>query len=478
MITKEYDLIVLGSGPAGEKGASAASLFSDRIALVEKDPHLGGASANTGTLPSKTLRETALALSGFKMRELYGVDLSIRRACTIREFMYHEANVKSHERKRVADTLDRDRVELIRGTGRFLDPHTVEVTRDGAPPLSLRAAKILIATGSAPFRPPGFPFEHHRVHDSDEILSLDCLPETLAVVGAGVIGSEYACTFAALGVKVNLLDGRDTLLPFLDREVSQALEESMRDNLKIWFHWKQRVVQCTADSHDCVRLKCESGLEMLVDGVLVAAGRTSNTAALNLEAAGIAPGPRGLLTVDRFFRTSVPHIYAAGDVIGFPALAATSAEQARVAMLHAFDESIGFEMAPLLPNGIYTIPEVSSVGETEEKLREQGIDFVAGYARYGDQPRGQIKGDRNGFLKLLFRCDDWRLLGVHVIGEDATELLHIGLMAMLSQAGAEIFTKACFNYPTLGDLYKYATFDAIRQARASGVRPPALGASA
>ena len=462
MEPKAYDLVVLGSGPAGEHGAATAAAFGKRVALVEKDPVLGGASTNTGTLPSKTFRETALALSGFRARELYGVDLSLRRECTIFDFIHHEENVRHDEQKRVFSVLDRNQVELLNGTASFLDPHTLRVSGGGSGDQVLRGEKILIATGSSPFRPPGFAFEHPRIHDSDEILTLDHLPETLAVIGAGVIGSEYACTFAAMGCKVSLIDGRDSLLPFLDREVSVGLEFAMRE-LGIWFHWGERVQECTARFDNRIHLKTEKGLEFLVDGVLVAAGRTSNTASLNLAAAGITPGARGLITVDTQFRTTVPHIYAAGDVIGFPALAATSAEQARVAMSHAFDTNFQTEMAPLLPTGIYTIPEVSMVGETEEQLREKGIDFISGRADYFDHPRGKIIGDRTGFLKLLFAADDLKLLGIHVIGDHATDLLHVGMMVMLAGGGAETIKRACFNYPTLGDLYKFATFDALRK---------------
>ena len=320
-------------------------------------------------------------------------------------------------------------------------------------------------------RPAEFPFDHPRVLDSDTILQLDRLPRSLAVIGAGVIGAEYACTFAALGTDVWIVDGRDELLPFLDRDVSAALEDAMHNQLGIEFVWKNRVTRCEAPDYGDITLEFDTGGRLCVDAVLVAAGRSSNTAALNLAAAGIEPGPRGLLTVDAHYCTAVPHIYAAGDVIGFPALASTSMEQARVAMCHAFHLGYKTDLAPLLPTGIYTIPEVSMIGAAEEDLKAKGVDYVVGRASYAHCARGEIIGDQTGFLKLIFRRDDMKLLGVHVIGEQATELVHVGVVAMLADATAELFNRSCFNFPTLGDLYKIATYDAYRQR--GPIEPPA-----
>lgn len=460
-----YDLIVIGSGPAGESGAETAAIFGKRVALIEKNPLLGGASTNTGTLPSKTLRETALAISGLKSRDLYGVDLSLRREAGITDFMYHERRVTANERRRVGSNLERHGITLYRGAARFEDAHTIRVSPvDPAAAESsdvlLRAEKVLIATGSSPIQPPGFAFAHPRVHDSDEILELDHLPKTMAVIGAGVIGSEYACTFAALGTKVFVIDGRDKLMPYLDAEVSEALEAAMRHLLGITFIWKERATDCEAPETGDVTLTLSSGSTLDVEAVLIAAGRSSNTGSLNLQAAGITPGRRGVLEVDSHYRTSVPHIYAAGDVIGSPALASTSMEQARAAMCHAFQ--LDYEdFSPLLPSGIYTIPEVSMLGPNEAELKQKGVDYVVGRAPYSLNARGAIIGDKVGFLKLLFNRADMKLLGVHVIGEHASEVVHIGLMAMLTNNGADLFLKACFNYPTLGDLYKHATFDAL-----------------
>lgn len=469
---EQFDVVILGSGPAGERAADTAAFFGKRVAVVEKQAVVGGASANTGTLPSKTLRETALALSGLKARKLYGVDLSLRRQATIRDFMYHEQRVKESERNRIRAGFRQWRVSLFQGAGRFVDPHTIAIAGPGGTETRIAGEKIVIATGSSPYRLPGFEFDSDRVHDSDEILALRTLPARLAIVGAGVIGSEYACTFAALGVEVHLLDGRAGLLTFLDEEVSSSLREAMQ-GLGIIFHQPQKVSTCTVRNEDSVELVCESGLHLTVDGVLVAAGRVSNTAALNLSAAGIAPGERGLLSVNKHFQTSAPHVYAVGDVIGFPALAATSAEQGRVAMCHAFDQTFKTDVAPILPTGIYTIPEVSMAGETEHTLREKGIRYIAVKAHYRDNARGKIIGDKEGYLKLLFAWEDLRLLGVHVIGEHATEIVHVGLVAMMTGANASIFNETCFNYPTLGDLYKDATYQAM--AIRSGLLKP-LGA--
>ncbi len=458
----EFDLVVFGGGPAGISGANAAAMFGKRVAIIEKARVIGGAGINTGTIPSKTLRESALALSGWRSRRLFGVDLSLRREATVFDLMHHEKRVKAAERQRLEERLSFHHVEIFYGEASFVGPHTIRVAMDDGTFKLLQGEKILIATGSAPLRPPEFPFEDDWVHDSNEILDLKAMPKKLVVVGSGVIGSEYACTFAALGVEVHLIDGRDVLLPFLDGEVSRAIAAAMTANGVI-FHWNERVTKCDASMPGHVMLLLSSGARLECDGVLVCAGRCSNTESLNLAAAGLTPGKRGLVVVDSHYRSEVPHIFAAGDVIGPPSLASTSVEQARVAMCHAFDFGMKCEIAPILPTGIYTIPEASMVGETEESLQEKQIDYLVGRARYMDNPRGQIIGDETGFLKLLFRRDDLRLLGVHIVGEHATEVVHVGLMALLAEADAEIFNRACFNYPTLGDLYKDAAYDAILQ---------------
>jgi NAD(P) transhydrogenase len=460
METKEYDLVVIGGGPAGALGAFLATLFGKRVALVEKKQNLGGAGINTGTIPSKTLRETALALTGWRSRNLFGVDLSLRREATIEEFFYHQKRVTSNERDRWTERLVAAGVEIVHGSACFKDANTVSVLDGPDQDRTLRGEYILIATGSSPVRQPDIPFSDPRICDSNQILELTKLPKKLAVVGAGVIGAEYASTFAALDAEVFLIDGRPELLPFLDREISQGLRKAM-EKAGVQIHLQERVSQMDVTKPDNVILHLTSGTLIEVDTVLVAAGRASNTAELQLSNAGLSVGPHNVIVVKQHYQTDVPHIYAAGDVIGPPALASTGREQARVAMVHAFGNRTDEELSTLLPNGIFTIPEVSMVGESEESLAKKGIDFIVGRARYNESARGEIIGDDVGFIKLLFGRDDKRLLGVHVIGEHATELVHLGQLVMMSNGGADLIHRTCFNYPTLGDLYTLATRRAL-----------------
>jgi NAD(P) transhydrogenase len=472
---KTYNLLVIGGGPAGVIAAMTASTFGHSVALVDKQQNIGGAGINTGTVPSKTLRETALALSGLRSRNLYGVDLSLRREVTVADFLGHEEHVKEAFHTGITNRLKTLNAEIFSGTGSFVDAHTIRVElnlRDGEIDTSrlegeihLRGEKILIATGSSPVRPDIFPFGQGEIYDSDTILKLVSIPKILAVVGAGVIGAEYACTFSALGAEAHIVDGREVLLPFLDAEVSQALMGACQRN-GIVFHWNERVQKCVPLESDEVRLELSSGAILTANAVLVAAGRQSNTAHLGLEKAGVKTGARGLVHVNEHFQTNIEHIYAAGDAIGFPALASTSMEQARRAALHALNLA-GRTISPLLPAGIYTIPEVSMVGETEESLQKKDTPYIVGRANYRENARGRIIGDQEGFLKLLFRQADLKLIGVHVMGELATEVVHIGLVAMMCDASANLFVEACLNMPTLGMLYKAATLDVLQKLRKS-----------
>ena len=466
----KYDLIVLGSGPAGEKGAAQAAYFGKKVAIVERDYYLGGAAANT-TIPTKTLRETSLALSGIRARRLHGVDLSLKRRATIQDFLHHERVVKDAERSRVLNNLMRHNVNIFKGIGSFADKKTIKVKTRGKDPEYLKGDVILIATGSSPRRPENFPKDQH-IYDSDSILQIKNIPKNMIIVGGGVIGCEYSCIFAALGVDVSLIHNKDILLPFMDNDISFALENSIA-NLGINLFMNESVESCSVKSNG-LKIKLGSGKELNTEVVMLATGRTSNTKELNLEVADIKTGKYGLLVVDQNYQVIHPEtkkpvegIYAAGDVIGAPALASTSMEQARFAMIKAFNlEPYKEHVAPILPLGIYTIPECSLAGKTEEECKEKNIEYVLGKAFFNQNARGMIIGENDGFLKLIYEFNKdlnqpMKLLGVHVIGESASELIHIGVNALITDASSNLFIDTCFNYPTLGELYKYATYDAM-----------------
>lgn len=455
---QRYDLVVIGSGPAGEKGACQAAYFGKRVALVEKQPELGGACANTGTLPSKTLRESALYLSGLRQREIYGLECSVRTGpVSVAELMVHKELVVARERERIRRNLERHRVDIVHGTATLADAHTVRVAgRD------LRADVILVATGSSPHRPPEIPFEDQDVDDSDEVLTLDRIPRSFVVVGGGVIGCEYASIFAALGTtKVTIVESRDRLLGFLDRELGDALTQALvRLGVEVILGDVVARYGKRADGTG-VRVALRSGRVLEADRLLAAAGRMGNTRGLGLEEAGVRLDPRGRIVVNERYQTSVPHIYAAGDVIGWPSLASTSMEQGRVAMCHAFGFEYKQRLAPVFPYGLYTIPEAATVGLTEEEAREKGHDVELGRAHYRDNARGQIVNDPEGLLKLVVDAETRRLLGVHILGERATELVHVGQAVMAHDGTIDYFIDTVFNYPTLGELYKYAAYDVL-----------------
>ncbi|HEX8552337.1 MAG TPA: Si-specific NAD(P)(+) transhydrogenase [Abditibacteriaceae bacterium] len=463
---KNYDFIVIGSGPAGEKAAAQAANFGKTVALIEKEPAPGGAGVNTGTIPSKTLRESALHLSGWKQRGLYGVSVSLRPDISVADFMYHERAVVEKAWELIDDNMSRHGVDVYRGVARFEGPHEIAVNL-GASHIVLHGENILIATGSSPHHPEGIPFDGRYVYDSDTILSLDRIPKTIAVVGAGVIGCEYACMLAALGIEVSLIDGRTELLPNLDQEISDLLLRQMRNRLKVHLLLGQDVdtVTIIPGEEPNVCLKLKNGRQMSVDKVLYAAGRQSNTGELNLEAVGVKTGKRGIIEVNEFYQTNIPHIYAAGDVIGFPALASTSMEQGRIAAVHAFNLEYKTRLASIFPYCIWTIPELSTVGKTEEECLSQNIDYEVGRAFYRNNARGQIIGDTGGMLKLLFAPTTREILGIHVVGDTASELVHVGLMVMQIGGTLDRFTDTVFNYPTLGDLYKDAAYDGLARLK-------------
>jgi len=458
MDPKAFDLVVIGSGPGGEKGAAQAAYFGKSVALIEREEVLGGAAANTGTLPSKTLRESALYLSGFQQRGLYGINFGIKDKVTARDFLYRERLVIQGEHRRIDDNIKHHKVALYRGQAAFIDDHTISITPENAASAHIHGEVVLVATGSSPHHPANFPFSDPRVYDSDTILDIHDMPRSMLVAGGGVIGCEYACMFAALGIEVTLVEGREKLLGFMDSELTETLTNCMV-TMGINFCIPDEINEIDPGKSITVRFK--SGKSIEVDAVLAATGRNGNTQNLGLEAIGITPGPRGNLDVNKHYQTSVKNIYAVGDVVGFPALASTSMEQARIAMVHAFDLDYKTELASILPYGIYTIPECSMAGKTEEALQKEGVPYFIGRARYDANARGQIIGDEEGFIKLLFHAEDMKLLGVHVIGESASELVHVGLTAMLVGAGADLFIATCYNYLTLTEIYKYATYDAL-----------------
>jgi NAD(P) transhydrogenase len=455
----DYDLIVIGSGPAGEKGAAQAAYFGKKVALVEREPVLGGACVNTGTVPSKTLRESALHLSGFRQRGFQAVNVNMKTNVTVADFMYRKQLVVEREWQRIESNLRRHGIDRFSGTARFLSANEIEVANPVGTE-TLRGEVMLIATGSSPHRPDHVPFDDEFVCDSDSILRMTSMPKSLAVVGAGVIGCEYASIFAALDVDVHLVDGRTSLLPQIDSEIIRILIADMQSRLGITLHLGSDVSEID---------KCEGSIAITLkdsrcvvcDKVLYAAGRTSNTADLNLEAAGVKTGTRGLVIVDENYRTNVENIYAAGDVIGFPALASTSMEQARVAMVHAFNLKYKMSVASILPYAIYTIPEVATVGLSEEDCKKKGIDYGTGRASYRNNARGQIIGDVQGMIKLVFERDSKKLLGVHIVGENASELLHVGMIVMQFGGTISAFIDCVFNFPTLGEAYKYAAYDGL-----------------
>ena len=458
-MTTHYDLVVIGSGPAGEKGAAQAAYFGKRVALVERAGHPGGAGINTGTVPSKTLRETALYFSGLRQRGLYGIDYSLKDGLTVADFMYRKQIVVENEWKIIQRNLDRHEIEVVWGGASLKDAHTVHVRQTSGEEIDLDAGIILIATGSSPHHPEGIPFDHRLIYDSDSILRMSQIPKTMAVVGGGVIGCEYASIFTALGVRVTLVESRNRLLPFADGEIADRLQHYL-EGLGLRFIFNDRVLDVqTGDDH--VHLALQGGEQLQCDIALFAAGRQSNVQGLGLETVGVQLGNRGLILVNDKYQTSVPNIYAAGDVIGFPALASTSMEQARVAMVHAFGLRYKEQVSPILPLAIYTIPEISMVGMSEGECREKNIPCMAGRAYYENNPRGQIIGDLSGMIKLVFSPADKKLLGVHLIGEMSSELIHIGAQVMATGGTIDAFINAVYNYPTLADAYKYAAYDGL-----------------
>jgi len=461
----DYDLIVIGSGPAGQRAAIQAAKLDKRVAVVERKTVVGGVCINTGTIPSKTLREAVLYLSGYRERNFYGASYSVKQNITMADLLLRTDQVIRHEVDVTRHQLLRNRVEVISATGSFVDANTVRLdVADSHTTRTVTASHIMIAVGTETTADAHIPFDGINIFTSDDILRLDRLPRTLAVVGAGVIGCEYASMFAALGVRVTLIDKRSKLLPFIDEEISDALTYHLREN-RVTMRLGEEVsgIERIEDEHGPrVRINLQSGKQIHTDKALYSIGRTGNTSRLGLEAAGLSADDRGRLKVNPFYQTAVPHIYAVGDVIGFPSLASTSMEQGRIAACHAFEQE-ALSVPALFPYGIYTIPEISMVGKNEEELTLEGVPYEVGKARYREIARGQIIGDSTGLLKLIFSSKDRKLLAVHIIGEQASELVHIGQAVIAFGGKIDYFIDTVFNYPTLAEGYKTAAFDGINR---------------
>ncbi len=457
MVSKDFDLVVIGSGPAGEKAAVEAARMRKSTAIIERRSVQGGVCIHTGTIPSKTLRETVMYISGLRQRSVYGLMGGVRPNVSVKELMYRKGQVIQQEVDIIQQNMARHRIEVIHGTGMIADPHTVVVSAGSSDTRMIRAETIIISTGTHSYHPADIDFDHRYIYDAESIIDIDTLPRSLTIIGGGVIGCEYASIFGHIGVNVTIVDSRERLLSFLDREMADAVMYLMR---------KYRINLVLGDGMDKVYREGEqvvtvtkSGRRVVSDRCLFAAGRVGNTQNLGLELLGIDVDDRGLIKVDERYRTKVDNIYAVGDVIGFPSLASVSMDQGRLAAIHAFKQGDTSCINSLLPFGIYTIPEVSMVGQTEEALSTDKQDYEIGVARYYELARGQIINDHDGMLKLIFDPVSRRLLGVHIVGERATELIHIGQAVMTLGGTLDYFTETVLNYPTLSEAYKVAALD-------------------
>ena len=462
--TQEYDLVVIGSGPGGQKAAIAAAKLGKSVAVVEQGLMLGGVCVNTGTIPSKTLREAVVYLTGMNQRDLYGASYRVKEKITPADLLARTQHVISREIDVVRTQLMRNGIELYVGHARFLDAHTIDIDDPNRPErVTVSGRYVVIATGTKPAHPTGVEFDDNRVLDSDGILDLKTIPNSMVVVGAGVIGIEYASMFAALGTKVTVVEKRVNMLEFCDPEIIEALKFHLRD-LAVTFRCGEEVTAVDVGSAGTITTLA-SGKQIPAETVMYSAGRQGQTDLLDLPNAGLEADSRGRIFVDDNYQTKVDHIYAVGDVIGFPALAATSMDQGRLAAYHAFGEP-GKGMAELQPIGIYSIPEVSYVGATEVELTADSVPYEVGVSRYRELARGQIAGDSYGMLKLLVSTEDLRLLGVHIFGTNATEMVHIGQAVMGCQGTIEYLVDAVFNYPTFSEAYKVAALDVMNKLRA------------
>jgi NAD(P) transhydrogenase len=456
----QYDLLVIGSGPAGQKAAVQAAKLGKTVGIIERKAVVGGVSTNTGTIPSKALREAVLYLSGFRQRNLYGAGYRLKETVTIEDLAFRANHIIKNEIEIVEDQMARNRIDLIHGVARFVDPHRLLVQEAGRSTNHF-AHVIVIAVGTEPSRPADVPFNDRTIIDTDGLITLKHLPTSIVIVGGGVIGTEYASILAMIGVSVILIDKRPRLLEFVDAQIIDALQRQMKD-IGVTIYHEEEAVAIREESDGQVTVSLTHRPPITASTLLYAIGRIGATKHLNLDAVGLTPDARGRVIVNDHFQTAVPHIYAAGDVIGFPALASTSMQQGRHAACHAFDHPDHTDTG-LLPYGIYTIPEISTVGRNEEELTKEEIPYAVGIAHYREIARGQLIGDDTGMLKLLFHRHTHTLLGVHAIGEGATELIHIGQAVMAYKGKIDYFIDTVFNYPTLAECYKVAAHDGINR---------------
>jgi NAD(P) transhydrogenase len=460
-----YDMLVIGSGPAGQKAAIQAAKVGKKVGVIERKKVVGGICINSGTIPSKSLREAVLFLSGFRQRSLYGASYRVKKDITFEDLAQRCDHVVKAEQEVIQNQLIRNSVDFIIGTAAFIDAHRLSIRQDSESN-EHTADYIVVAVGTEPARPPDIPFDGESIVDSDGLLSLKQLPKSLTIVGAGVIGCEYACILATLGIPVVLVERRPRLLEFVDSELVESLQYQMR-NIGVTLRLNEEVVGVAKATDKIVVLQLKSGKQIRAPLLMYSAGRIGATKNLGLERIGIEPDDRGRLKVNENYQTAVAHIYAAGDVIGFPALASTSMQQGRHAACHAFN--LGCETSThLLPYGIYSIPEISMVGRNEDELTRDGVPYEIGVARYREIARGQIIGDTVGMLKLLFHSETRALLGVHVIGEGATELVHIGQAVIAHGGKLDYFVDTVFNYPTLAECYKVAALAALNKFANNG----------
>ncbi len=460
----DFDLAVIGSGPGGQKAAIMAAKLGRKVCVVDSRTMVGGVCLNTGTIPSKTLREAVVYLTGMAMRDLYGASYRVKDDITMADLLSRLQHVIGRETEVIRSQLLRNHVELIPGMAAFLDPHTLNIDVDGLTQhRTVTAENIVIATGTVPARPSHIDFDGERVLDSDQILNIDQVPDSLVVVGAGVIGVEYASIFAALGTRVTLVEKRPQMLDFCDPEIVESLKFHLRDHM-MSFRFGEEVASVEASGRGTITTLA-SGKRTAAELVVYSAGRQGNTDRLGLEHAELEADKRGRLSVNEHYQTAVPHIYAVGDVIGFPALAATSMDQGRLAAAHAFDEP-AHQLQHLQPIGIYTIPEISYCGQTEAELTGESVPFEIGIARYRELARGQILGDSYGMLKLIVHAETRSCSGVHVFGTSATELVHIGQAIMGCGGTVDYLVDTVLNYPTLSEAYKVAALDVTNKLRA------------